>query len=248
MGELALLPLLPLWFRFPVFRWQLAQPAGTEMENLIMDWIGRAINLPEHFLFEESKGKGGGCTQASASDCIFNVVIAARYTALKSLGCYSRSNSTTMDDPVHPSKFIDKLICYTSLNSHSCVEKAANIAMVEIRVLTPDQNHQITGEILEQAILEDKERGRIPFLFSGVIGSTGLAVSDDHQTIGPVCQKYNLWLHVDGAYGGNMLLLPELAHLRKGVFLVAFFSPERFNFFPNSMTCIRSWSMPTRSI
>lgn len=32
-----------------------------------------------------------------------------------------------------------------------------------------------------------------------------------------VCQKYSIWFHVDGAYGGSALLLPELQHLRKGL-------------------------------
>lgn len=179
--------------------------------------MGRALNLPKQFLFAESNGKGGGCTQSSASDSIFNCILAARYTALKALGCYSMSNSTTMDDPVHPTKYLDKLICYTSTESHSCVEKAANLAMVEMRLLQPNQDHQITGEILERAIIEDKKNGRIPLLFSGIVGSTGLAITDDHASIGPVCQKYNMWFHIDGAYGGSAFLLPEMAHTLKGV-------------------------------
>lgn len=183
----------------------------------MMDWLGRALNLPKQFLFEESKGKGGGCTQGSASDSIFNCFIAARYNKLAELGCYSLSNSTTAEDPVQPGHFLDKLIAYTSTESHSCVEKAANIAIVEIRLLKPDQNLQITGEILERAILEDMQSGRIPFLFSGVIGSTGTATVDDHASIGPVCKKYGLWFHIDAAYGGSAFLLPEMAHLLKGV-------------------------------
>lgn len=183
----------------------------------MMDWLGRALNLPPQFLFAESKGVGGGCTQGSASDSIFNCIVAARYNKLRELGCYSLSNSTTKDDPVHPAQFMDKLICYTSTESHSCVEKAANIAMVEIRLLKPNENRQITGDILEQAILEDTEKGRIPFLFSGVIGSTGVASVDDHSTIGPVCQKYGVWFHIDAAYGGSAFLLPEMAHMRKGI-------------------------------
>lgn len=151
-----------------------------------MDWLGRTLNLPKQFLFAESNGKGGGCTQASASDSIFNVIVSARYAALKRLGCYSLSNSTTMNDPVHPAKFLSKLICYTSWESHSCVEKAANIAMVEIRLLKSDQNHQITGDLLERAIIEDQNNGRIPFLFSSCMGSTGVSAIDDHATIGPV--------------------------------------------------------------
>lgn len=161
-----------------------------------MDWMGRAMNLPSKFLFSGSNGKGGGSTQNSASDSIFNVTVAARYTKLKQLGCYSLSNSTTMEDPIHPSKYLDKLICYTSTESHSSVEKAANIAMVQIRLLKSDQNRQITGDILEDAIIEDKKNGRIPFLFHAVMGSTGRCGFDDLESTGLVCKKHGLWFHV----------------------------------------------------
>lgn len=183
----------------------------------MMDWLGRALNLPKQFLSAESKGKGGGCTQGSASDSIFNCVIAARYSKLAELGCYSRSNSMTAEDPVHPVKFMHKLICYTSRESHSSIEKAANLAMVEIRLLKPDENYQITGEILERAIIEDMQSDRIPFFFSATMGSTGLAAVDDLASVGPVCKKYGMWFHVDGAYGGSAFLLPEMAHVMKGL-------------------------------
>lgn len=183
----------------------------------MMDWMGRALHLPSKFLCAESNGKGGGSTQASASDSVFNTIIAARYAKLKELGSYSQTNCTSTDDPVHPSKFLGKLIAYTSIDSHSCVQKGANIAMVEIRVLQSDQNHQITGKILEDAILEDKANGRIPFYFCGCFGSTGVAVVDDNASIGPVCKKYGLWFHVDAAYAGSALLLPEMAHFLEGL-------------------------------
>lgn len=198
------------------FSWT-AQPALTELENVMLDWYGRALNLPSQFIFEDSKGKGGGCTQASASDSIFSVVVSARHVALKANGCYQTRNSTSMEDHVHPAQFLAKLICYTSREAHSCVEKAANVAMVEIRILCPDQHFKITGEILERAIIEDEKDGRIPFLFIGTIGSTGCAAVDDLQSIGPVCKKHNLWFHVDAAYGGSAFLLPEKRHLLNGL-------------------------------
>lgn len=47
------------WF-FPFFLIQTSQPSLTELENVMMDWMGRALNLPKFFLFEDSKGVGGG--------------------------------------------------------------------------------------------------------------------------------------------------------------------------------------------
>ena len=46
------------------FSW-LASPACTELEMLTMDWLGKMLNLPQEFLFE-NKGHGGGVIQVFA--------------------------------------------------------------------------------------------------------------------------------------------------------------------------------------
>lgn len=60
------------------FNW-FGSPALTELETLCMDWLGRALHLPEVFL---SGGEGGGFIQASASDAVLVCVFAAREHAL----------------------------------------------------------------------------------------------------------------------------------------------------------------------
>ena len=52
-------------FRFP---FQIASPACTEMEMKMMNWLGKMLKLPEHFLFSEDPNKesvGGGVIQVS---------------------------------------------------------------------------------------------------------------------------------------------------------------------------------------
>ena len=41
---------------------QITSPAYTELEVAMMDWLAKALNLPDEFL---SKGKGGGVIQVS---------------------------------------------------------------------------------------------------------------------------------------------------------------------------------------
>lgn len=38
------------------FNW-ISSPAATELEAIVMDWMGKLLNLPQHFLFS---GGGGG--------------------------------------------------------------------------------------------------------------------------------------------------------------------------------------------
>lgn len=183
----------------------------------MLDWLGRAINLPPHLLYFDSHGRGGGVIQSGTSEAILSVFVAARYRTLHKLGCYATSNKVSLEDSKQPGSFLPRMICYTSREAHSSVEKAANIAMIEIRLLEPNENHQITGSILEKAIEKDKMAGRIPVLFVGCAGSTGIATFDKFSTCGPVCKNHDLWFHVDGAYGGGAFILPEMRYLMNGL-------------------------------
>lgn len=182
------------------------------MENIAIDWLARAFGLPPAFMFEESKGKGGGVILSSASDSIFSAIVAARRWSLKKIGCYQQNGDLTN----HPGIGLQKLVCYTSCETHSSTEKGANLALVDIRILTPNKQFKITGEILEEAIKSDITDGRVPFLFIGSIGSTGGVCFDDMQSCGAVAKKYDMWVHVDAAYAGNAFVLPEMQHLKYG--------------------------------
>ena len=48
------------------FSWA-ASPACTELETLMLDWMGKMIELPKDFLFSESGGRGGGVIQVRSS-------------------------------------------------------------------------------------------------------------------------------------------------------------------------------------
>ena len=60
------------------FTWD-ANPANTELEMIMMDWIAKFIKLPEYSLFS-SKGKGGGVIQRSASETTLVSILADRST------------------------------------------------------------------------------------------------------------------------------------------------------------------------
>jgi aromatic-L-amino-acid decarboxylase len=49
------------------------------------------------------------------------------------------------------------------LKAHSCVEKAAKICMVKIRLLNTDEHYSLRGETLLNQINKDVEEGFIPF-------------------------------------------------------------------------------------
>ncbi|CAD6938677.1 unnamed protein product, partial [Tilletia controversa] len=64
---------------------------------------------------------------------------------------------------------------------------------------------------LKAALDEDKEAGRIPFLLVLTVGTTSSGAVDNITEVVEVAREYpNMWLHIDAAYAGTALALPEL--------------------------------------
>lgn len=191
------------------FSWA-ASPACTELEAIVLDWFAKAMNLPREFLTESPTSKGGGVIQGSASECILVTMLAARTHAIRIL----KKQKPSMED----SSFLPRLVAYCSTESHSCVEKAAMICLVKLRILEPDEKCSLRGGTLEAAIKEDIASGLVPFFVSTTLGSTGCCSFDNLVEIGPICKKFRgVWLHVDAAYAGNCFICPELRPLMAGL-------------------------------
>ena len=87
-------------------------------------------------------------------------------------------------------------------------------------------------EALEAAIQKDIAAGYVPLLVVAAIGTTGSVAIDPLRTIGEICKKYQLWLHVDAAYAGSALILPEMRYLNDGIELADsfVFNPHKWLF------------------
>ncbi|GJQ71430.1 Tdc2 [Trypoxylus dichotomus] len=191
------------------FSWA-ASPSLTELETIVCDWFGKAIGLPDDFLYFPKNSEGGGVIQTSASECVLVAMLAARAHSLKRL----KQQYPFVEEGV----LLSKLMAYCSKEAHSCVEKAAMISFVKLRILEPDENSCLRGSHLQAAMEEDEAMGLIPFFVSTTLGTTACCSFDKLTEIGPVCQKFTgVWLHVDAAYAGNAFICPELKHLLAGV-------------------------------
>lgn len=166
--------------------------------------------LPKDFITSHPGSTGGGVIQTSASECVLVSMLAARSQAIKHL----KRNNQHLDD----SAFLPRLVAYCSRESHSCVEKAAMICLVKLRILDPDEQCTLRGATLQRAMAEDEAQGLVPFFVSTTLGSTACCAFDNLVEIGPVCkQRPYVWLHVDGAYAGNSFICPELRPLMAGI-------------------------------
>lgn len=90
--------------------------------------------------------------------------------------------------------------------SNSSVEKAGILGSMPMRLLPVDDKCSLRGETLKKAIQEDLEKGLIPCYVVATLGTTGTCAFDNIDEIGPICKEYNIWLHIDAAYAGNLSL------------------------------------------
>jgi len=193
-------------------------PACTELETHVLDWMAQIVDLPPKFL---STGRGGGVIQDSASSATLCALLAARERATGGTGNLKGGDG--------------RLTVYTSSQGHSSIEKAVMIAGIgkdNLRFVDVDDAFAMRPDALEHMIHEDKAAGLVPAFVCATIGTTSSNAMDPIGEIGRVCQRYGLWLHVDGAMSGTAAVCPEFRHLFAGLELADSyaFNPHKWMF------------------
>lgn len=173
-------------------------PAAAELEELMIRWLQPLIGIPDTWT---------GCIQDTASTATLSALISAREK--KTNWAINQKGFETT-----------KLRFYCSTETHSSIDKAIKILgagidhLVKVEV---DDRLSILPEKLEEAIQKDIENGFIPCAVVAAVGTTGTLAVDPIEAIGNICQQYGVWLHVDAAYAGTALLLPEYHFMIEGI-------------------------------
>lgn len=98
---------------------------------------------------------------------------------------------------------------YASEERHVSVDKAVDcigLGRNALRVLPTNPEFQVRLDALEEAIARDKENGVRPMCIVGIFGTTNTGAVDDVRALRRIADRESMWLHVDAAYGGGMLL------------------------------------------
>ncbi|MCB0271370.1 MAG: aminotransferase class V-fold PLP-dependent enzyme, partial [Calditrichaeota bacterium] len=95
-----------------------------------------------------------------------------------------------------------------------------------------DENLALDPDALEKAIKTDLLNGKKPLCVIATIGTTGTTAIDPIKEIAAVCKKYDIWLHVDAAFAGTALILPEMHYMADGLDMVDsyVFNPHKWMF------------------
>jgi aromatic-L-amino-acid/L-tryptophan decarboxylase len=198
--------LLSTAFNTPGFTWH-ANPAATELENIVMDWCVQILSLPDKFLI---KNQGGGTVANTIGDSILLSVIAAKYKKMKELKIEC--------DDLRVLKFVG----YYTEHSHMQHHKALCIKDIPYKKPLPVEFDEITKNFklkpgYEKIIENDIEQGLIPFWIGSTIGTTSTGACDNIFELSDLCKKYNIYLTVDCAWAGSYFILDEYKQLAQSL-------------------------------
>lgn len=211
----------------PGFNWS-CSPITTDLEVVMMDWVAELLGLGD--IYKSASKKGGGTIVGTASEACLTVAIAARERTLRyeSSRMFPKvkqlrlSNLNDIEVPpvagrVHltaseRSEFTGKLVMYGTSETHSMGEKSALVLGLRWRSLPvkSQDGWSLRGETLRRALEEDVANGLIPCMLVATLGTTNAGAMDSLDELVEVAKDYpTLWVHVDAAWAGVYLSLPE---------------------------------------
>ncbi|MCF8224902.1 MAG: aspartate aminotransferase family protein [Bacteroidales bacterium] len=189
-------------------------PAAAELEEKVMNWLREMTGLPSSF---------EGVIQDTAS----TATLVALLTAREKFSEY-RINETGYSGNEH-------FRIYCSTEAHSSIEKAVKMAgfgRANLVKIETDAALAINTDKLKQAVEDDISNGFTPLCVVAALGTTGTVAIDPLQPVGELCEEHNIWLHVDAAYAGTALVLPEHRYMIKGIGMADsfVFNPHKWMF------------------
>ncbi|XP_026999161.2 glutamate decarboxylase 1b [Tachysurus fulvidraco] len=113
-----------------------------------------------------------------------------------------------------------RLILFTSEHSHYSIAKAGaalGFGKENVILLSTDERGRVIPADLEAKIINAKQKGYVPLFVNATAGTTVYGAFDPINDIADICEKYNIWLHVDGAWGGSLLMSRKHRHKLNGV-------------------------------
>lgn len=178
--------------------WKLS-PMATEIEAQTVRWIAELIGFPADC---------GGLLVSGGNMANFVCFLAAR-TAKASSDVRKAGLRGAPD-----------LAVYASTETHTWIQKATDLFGLgtdAIRWIPVDDRQQMIPSALRRQIEEDRQRGARPFLVVGTAGSVSTGAVDPLPELADICREFDLWFHVDGAYGALAAQVPGAPDALRGL-------------------------------
>ncbi|HUQ84096.1 MAG TPA: pyridoxal-dependent decarboxylase [Gemmatimonadaceae bacterium] len=200
-------------------------PSATELELKTLDWLRQMLGLGDGWF---------GLINDTASISTMLALAAAR-EAKPELEIRERGMAGRTDLP--------RLRVYTSSHAHSSVDKAAitlGLGHENVVHIDTDADFRMDVGALRAAVDADKALGYLPLATVATIGTTSTTSIDPVPEIAALCAREEMWLHVDGSYGGVAAVVPEMRHVLAGVELAdsLVVNPHKWLFTPIDLSAL----------
>lgn len=176
-----------------------SSPVSTELERLVMRWVADFIGYPT---------SSAGVLLSGGSVANFNCLAVARKI---------KAPSDISDEGMYGS---NPMTVYVSEEGHSSFDKAMDmlgLGKKYLRKIPVRDDFRIDTEALEEQIRADKNAGINPICAIAVAGTTNTGAVDELQAVADICKEYDLWYHVDAAYGGPAAKVEGMSSLFSGI-------------------------------
>ena len=170
-----------------------ANPGAIQLENECIRWMCKLVGYPESAL--GNLASGGSIATLTA------ITTARSFKGIKA-------------------RDIENSVIYLTEQVHHCLQKALRIAGLEeaiLRYIPMDEEFRMNTAILEGQLKIDISNGLKPFLLVGSAGTTDTGAIDPLDKLADLAQQFELWFHIDAAYGGFFMLVEELKASFKGI-------------------------------
>lgn len=161
-------------------------PAATSIEHTVVGWLAEAVGCAGF--------TGSLCGGGSAAN-------------LMALAMAREAKCPANEEGARP------CVVYASEQVHMSIPKAVallGIGRRNLRLIPVDGEFRMRVEDLEAAIGADRRAGRTPIAIVATAGTVNTGAIDPLSQIAAIAKQQQLWLHVDGAYGGlAALAVPE---------------------------------------
>ncbi|WP_251978759.1 pyridoxal phosphate-dependent decarboxylase family protein [Salinicola avicenniae] len=182
------------------------QSAGaTLIEQKLIDWTTARIGLGD--------AADGVFTSGGTQSNLMALMIARDHACAAMPGHAGNRHHGLPDN-------FRQLRILTSDVSHFSVQKAAALMGLGYDAVIPvptDAEQRLDAEALETILAECDRDGRVPFALVATAGTTDFGSIDPLPRLAAICQSRGLWLHVDAAYGGGLLLSRRYRHWLAGI-------------------------------